>query len=63
MRTLLRLALLAGIAVWVWRYFVGRRQPPERASISYADGSSLVLEPGSPEFERLAAVARPVLGS
>ena len=41
--------------------FVGVRGPHERASVSFADGSEVVLEPGSPEFERLASVARPVL--
>jgi hypothetical protein len=60
-RRLLRLALLAGLAVWVWRYFVAAREPHERASVSYSDGSSIVLEPGSPEFERLASPARAVL--
>ena len=57
-RGLLRLAVLVGLAVWGWRFLVGRREPQERAGVSYADGSSLVLEPGSPGFERLAAVAR-----
>lgn len=61
MRRLLRLAVLVGLAIWAWRTFVGTREPHERASLSYADGSSLVLEPGSPEFERLAMVARRVL--
>jgi hypothetical protein len=58
---LLRLAILGGLFIWVWRYLVGAREPHERASVSYADGSSIVLEPGSPEFERLASAARPVL--
>ena len=61
MTRLLRLAILAALAVWAWRFFVGRKEPPERAGVSYADGSSLVLEPGSPGFERLAAVARGAL--
>jgi hypothetical protein len=61
MRKLLRLAVVVGLAVWAWRTFVGGREPHERASVSYADGSSFVLEPGSPEFERLAAVARRVV--
>lgn len=58
MRKLVRLVVLVALAVWAWRLFLGRRAPVERASVSYADGSSLVLEPGSPGFERLAAVAR-----
>jgi hypothetical protein len=60
-RKLLRLAVLAGLVVWVWRYFLGAREPHERASVSYSDGSTIVLDPGSPEFERLAAPARAVL--
>ncbi len=61
MRRLFRLAVLAALAVWAWRLLVGRRESQERAGVSYADGSSLVLEPGSPGFERLAAVARTAL--
>jgi hypothetical protein len=60
-RRLLRLALAAALAIWAWRYFVGARGPHERASVSFADGSDVLLEPGSPEFDRLAAVARTVL--
>jgi hypothetical protein len=58
---LLKLAALVGLAIWVWRTFFGGGEPHERASLSYADGSSIVLEPGSPDFERMAAVARRVL--
>ena len=61
MRRLLRLAVLVGLAIWAWRSLVGGRRPQERAGAAYADGSSVVLEPGSDGFERLAAVARPVL--
>jgi hypothetical protein len=60
-RKVLRIVLVAALAIWAWRYFVGVRGPHERASVSYADGSEVVLEPGSPEFERLATVARTVL--
>jgi hypothetical protein len=60
-RRLLRLALAVAVAVWAWRYIVGARGPHERASVAYADGSEIVLDPGSPEFERLAAQARAVL--
>jgi len=63
MRKLIRLAVLVGVTVWAWRLFVARRGPQERACVAYGDGSSLVLEPGSPGFERLAATARSVLGS
>ena len=61
MRRLLRLVVLGALAVWAWRRFVGARGPAERASVSYADGSSVVLEPGSAGFERLAAIARNAL--
>jgi hypothetical protein len=57
-KKLFRLALLIGLTVWVWRRFFGPSGPDERAGISYADGSAVVLEPGSPGFERLAAIAR-----
>ena len=62
MRRLLRLAALVGLAVWAWRLLVARRAPHERAGVSYADGSSLVLEPGSPGFDKLAEAARSALG-
>ena len=47
MRGLLRLAILAALAVWAWRYLVRSREPHERASLSFSDGSAIVLEPGS----------------
>jgi len=62
-RKLLRVAVLVGLVVWAWRALVGRSGSPERASVAYEDGSSLVLEPGSPAFERLAELARPALRS
>ncbi len=61
MRKLIRLAILVGLAVWAWRRFAGPSRPQERAAISYVDGSSVVLEPGSAGFERLAAIARRAL--
>jgi hypothetical protein len=60
-RTLLHLALLVGAAIWAWRHFVSTREPHERAGVSFSDGSAIVLEPGSPEFERLASIARSAL--
>jgi len=60
---LLRLAALVGVTVWAWRLLLSRRGAHERAGASYADGSSLVLEPGSPGFERLAEAARSALRS
>lgn len=61
MRRLLRLVVLVALAVWAWRRFFGSRGTSERASVSYADGSSVVLEPDSPGFERLATIARNAL--
>jgi hypothetical protein len=61
MRKLLRVALFVGLAVWAWRFLAGSREPPERAAVTYADGSSIVLEAGSAGFERLAAIARSAL--
>jgi len=61
-RRLVRVAVLVGLAVWAWRFFLGRKEPLERATVAYADGSALVVEPGSPGFERLAAAARTALG-
>ena len=61
MRRLFRLAVVIGLTVWAWRLLVARRGPHERAGVSYADGSSVVLEPGTPGFERLADAARPAL--
>jgi hypothetical protein len=60
-RKLLRLVVLVALAVWAWRALFGSSGPEERAGISYADGSAVVLEPGSPGFERLASVARSAL--
>lgn len=61
MTKLIRLAVLAALAVWAWRRFFGDSGTLERAGISYADGSSVVLEPGSSGFERLAGIARSAL--
>jgi hypothetical protein len=60
-RKLIRLAILIALAVWAWRKFFGPTGSEQRAGISYADGSAVVLEPGSPGFERLASIARSAL--
>jgi hypothetical protein len=62
-RRLGRLVVLVTLAVWVWRRFVARPEAAERATVSYGDGSSVVLEPGSAAFERLAYIARGALHS
>ena len=61
MRKLIRLAVLVGLAIWAWRTFFASSGPEERAGISYADGSAVVLEPGSPGFEQLASITRSAL--
>lgn len=61
MTKVIRLAILIALAVWAWRKFFGPSGSEERAGVSYADGSAVVLEPGSPGFERLASVARSAL--
>ena len=58
MRKLFRLVVLVGLAIWAWRRFAGRSDTVERVGVSYADGSSIVLEPGSAGFEQLASLAR-----
>lgn len=55
---LIRLAVVVGLAIWAWRFFTGSRESRQRAGVSFADGSAIVLEPGSPAFERLASIAR-----
>jgi hypothetical protein len=60
-RKLVRLAVLTALTVWVWRRFFVSSGSLERAGVSYADGSSVVLEPGSSAFERLAGIARSAL--
>jgi hypothetical protein len=55
MRRLVVLALLAGAAWW----FVNRGRATDEggATIGYADGSSVALDPGSPELDRLLQIA------
>ena len=60
MRRLLVLAALAGAVFWLLQR---RNASATRAAIGYADGSSLTLEPGSPELERLASAARRALAT
>jgi hypothetical protein len=61
MRRLLALAAVAGIT---WRLLGRRRRAAgARATIGYADGSSLTLAPGAPELERLRQVAEEVVGA
>ena len=61
MRRLLRLALGIALALWAWRFLIRARGPHERATVAYADGSDVVLDPSSAEFDRLATIARTVV--
>jgi hypothetical protein len=60
-RRLLRLAVVVALAVWAWRRMLRGRRSDERATVAFSDGSALVLEPGSAEFDRLSATARAAL--
>jgi hypothetical protein len=60
MRRLLVLAALAGAAYWLLRR---RKASAPRASIGYADGSSVTLENGSRELELLVSVGRRALAT
>jgi hypothetical protein len=59
MRKLLALALIGGIVYW----FLNRGGPDdgERATIGYADGSAVTLEPGAPALDRLVQIASEAL--
>ena len=59
MRRLLVLAFLGGLAWW----FVARRreEPVRSATIGHADGSSVTLDEGSPELDRLLQIAAEAL--
>jgi hypothetical protein len=61
MRKLFGLALIAGLAWWL----LGRRleEDPVSATIGYDDGSSVTLEPGAPELERLLIAAAEAAGA
>ena len=55
MRKLLSLALIGGLVWW----FMGRRRAGDESSATtgYADGSSVTLDSGSPELDRLLLIA------
>jgi hypothetical protein len=56
--------MLAGLAVLVWWVLGrGRGAAAELATVGYADGSSVTLERGTPELERLQQAAREVIGA
>ena len=52
-----RLAVLAIIAGAAWWFLLRRSEDQGGATIGYADGSSVTLEVGSPELDRLLQIA------
>jgi hypothetical protein len=52
-----RLVVLLVLAVGAWALLSRRRAPGPVATIGYDDGSTLVLEPGSPGLDRLVRAA------
>lgn len=53
-----RLLVLTGVAALVWHRIRRSRAASSRASLGYSDGSTVVLERGAPELERLVGIAR-----
>lgn len=58
-RLLVLAAALAGLAALARR----RRRPAERVTIGYEDGSSLTLDRGTADGDRLLELARPALST
>jgi predicted negative regulator of RcsB-dependent stress response len=56
-----RVLFLGGLGVLIWRVWQQRQAGGERASVGFADGTSVVLEPGAPELDRLLEIARGTL--
>jgi hypothetical protein len=54
--------LLLGLALLAARRFLARRSvPDEQVTVGWEDGSSVTLEPGTPERDRLVELARGAL--
>ncbi len=60
-RRLVVLVALAGpaLALWARRR---RGETGERVTLAYEDGSTVTLSAGSPDADRLLALARPLVG-
>jgi hypothetical protein len=56
-----RLLLVALVGLLVWRFLRGRGGG-EAIVVAWTDGSSLTVEAGAPEHDRLVAAARAVVG-
>lgn len=59
MRKLLALAVIGGIVYWFLNR--GASGDGQSATIGYADGSAVTLEPGAPELDRLVQIASEAL--
>ena len=58
MRKLLALAVIGGIVYW----FLNRGSDDgQSATIGYADGSAVTLDPGAPELDRIVQIAAEAL--
>jgi hypothetical protein len=57
-----RLVILALGAFAAWRFLTRRSTPDEQVTIGWEDGSSVTLEPGAPERDRLVELACEVGG-
>jgi hypothetical protein len=58
----IRKLLLLGLLAWVvQRMLAAQGDPSERAVLGFADGSSVVLEPGAPGLDPILATARDAL--
>jgi hypothetical protein len=56
-------ALLLGLGALVaWRFLARRSAPDEVVTVGWDDGSAIELEPGSPERDALAEIARGAVG-
>jgi hypothetical protein len=57
-----RVLVAAGLGALGWGFVrTRRRERTERAAVGYTDGTSVVLERGAPELERMLQVALEVL--
>lgn len=56
-----RLLAFTLAALVAWRFLARRSRPEEEVSVGWADGSSAVIEPGSPGRDTLVEIARAVL--
>ena len=58
----MRLVVLTAAAVVAYVVLRRHREDPHRVAVGWVDGAELELRPGTPERERLVAIAGEVLG-